>query len=300
MQKGEIQGPIKSDFGFHVVRLDAIIVGGALPFDQVRDELEGELKTRTADAQFTELERTLADSLFDANNLQVMAETSGLKVDVATGYTRTGGEPFGANQAMINAMFDDGVLLNGQISDVIEIDINRSAVVQVKEYHPEARKTVDDVREEITFTLQSERALNMIQDRARRFSEALQEGQAFEPAALEVEAEAAVTAPVLVGRQDTTIDQAVLNAVFRVRKPSPGKARIENTISTIGDYVVFMLTAVIPGRPEAIPLADRDARKDELEATAGAADFTAFVTELANRASIERSDAALQQQDFFQ
>jgi len=57
---------------------------------------------------------------------------------------------------------------------------------------------------------------------------------------------------------------------------------------------------VIPGRPEAIPLADRDARKDELEATAGAADFTAFVTELALRAEIERSDTALQQQDFFQ
>ncbi len=73
-----------------------------------------------------------------------------------------------------------------------------------------------------------------------------------------------------------------------------------NAISTTGDYVVFMLTAVIPGRPEAIPLADRDARKDELEATAGATDFTAFVSELALRADIERSDAALQQQDFFQ
>ena len=298
MQKGEIQGPVRSDFGFHVVRLDEIVIGGALPFEQVRDELEGELKTRTADAQFTELERTLADALFDANDLQVMAETGGLKVDAATGYTRSGGQPFGANQAMINAMFDDGVLLNGQISDVIEIDLNRSAVVQVKEYHPEARKSVDDVRDEITFTLQSERALNMIEERARRFSEGLQQGQAFEPAAIEVEA--AAMPAVLVDRQNTTIDQAVLNAVFRVRKPSPGNARIDNVISSIGDYVVFMLTAVIPGRPEAIPLADRDARKDELESAAGVADFTAFVTELAYRAEIERSDEALQQQDFFQ
>ena len=169
---------------------------------------------------------------------------------------------------------------------------------QVKEYHPEARKSVDDVRDEITFTLQSERALNMIEERARRFSEGLQQGQAFEPAAIEVEA--AAMPAVLVDRQNTTIDQAVLNAVFRVRKPSPGNARIDNVISSIGDYVVFMLTAVIPGRPEAIPLADRDARKDELESAAGVADFTAFVTELAYRAEIERSDEALQQQDFFQ
>jgi len=127
MRKDEIQGPVRSDFGFHVVRLDDIVVGGALPFDQVRGELEGELKTRTADARFIELERTLTDALFDANNLQVMAETSGLKVASAAGYARTGGEPFGANPAMINAIFDEEVLLNGQISDVIEIDNNRSA-----------------------------------------------------------------------------------------------------------------------------------------------------------------------------
>jgi len=298
MRKDEIQGPVRSDFGFHVVRLDDIVVGGALPFDQVRGELEGELKTRTADARFIELERTLTDALFDANNLQVMAETSGLKVASAAGYARTGGEPFGANPAMINAIFDEEVLLNGQISDVIEIDNNRSAVVQVKDYHPEARKTLDDVREEITFTLQSERALNMIEDRARRLSEATQEGQVFDIAAVELEA--VVTPSVIVGRQDEKIDASVLNEVFRVRKPSPGNARIANAVTRTGDYAVFMVTAVIPGRPEAIPLADRDARKNDLESSAGAADFTAFVTELALRADIERSDEALQQQDFFQ
>jgi len=61
-----------------------------------------------------------------------------------------------------------------------------------------------------------------------------------------------------------------------------------------------MITAVVPGRPESIPLADRDARKDDLEAKSGAADFSAYVAELGQRASIERSDEALQQQDFFQ
>ena len=195
-------------------------------------------------------------------------------------------------------MFDESVLADGQISDVIEIDNNRTAVIQVKEYHPEARKTIDDVRDDITFTLQSERALNMIQDRARRFSEGLKDGQAFAAAAFEVEA--AVTPSVLVGRQDETIDAGVLNEIFRARKPAPGNARIDSSMTTTGDYAVFMITAVIPGRPESIPLADRDARKDDLEAKSGAADFSAYVTELGQRASIERSDEALQQQDFFQ
>lgn len=298
MQKGEIQGPVRSDFGFHVVRLDDIAGGGPLAFDEVRGELEGELKTRAADAEFLELERKLVDALFDVHELQVMAETSGLEVALATGYTRTGGAPFGGSQAVIDAVFDESVLTDGQISDVIEIDINRTAIIQVKAYHPEVRKTVDDVRDEITFTLQSERALNMIQDRARRFSDALKDGQAFAAAALEVEA--AVTPSVIVGRQDEAIDARVLNEIFRARKPAPGNARIDSAMTTTGDYAVFMITAVIPGRPEAIPLADRDARKDDLESKSGAADFSAYVTELGRRASIERSDEALQQQDLFQ
>jgi len=298
MQKGEIQGPVKSDFGFHVVRLDDIAGGGPLALDEVRGELEGELKTRAADAEFLELQRKLADALFDVNDLKVMAETSGLAVALVTGYTRTGGAPFGGSQVVIDAVFDESVLADGQISDVIEIDNNRTAVIQVKEYHPEARKTIDDVRDDITFTLQSERALNMIQDRARRFSEGLKDGQAFAAAAFEVEA--AVTPSVLVGRQDETIDAGVLNEIFRARKPAPGNARIDSSMTTTGDYAVFMITAVIPGRPESIPLADRDARKDDLEAKSGAADFSAYVAELGQRASIERSDEALQQQDFFQ
>lgn len=298
MREGEIQGPVRSDFGFHVVRLDSIAGGGPLALDEVRGELEGELKTRAADAEFLKLQRTLTDALFDVNELQVMAETSGLEVALATGYTRSGGAPFGGSQVVIDAVFDESVLADGQISDVIEIDNNRTAVIQVKEYHPEARKTVDDVRDDITFTLQSERALNMIQDRARRFSEALKDGQAFAAAANNVEA--VVTPSVIVGRQDETIDAGVLNEIFRARKPAPGNARIDSAMTTTGDYAVFMITAVIPGRPESIPLADRDARKNDLEAKSGAADFSAYVTELGQRASIERSDDALQQQDFFQ
>ncbi len=298
MQKGEIMGPVRSDFGFHVVRLDDIVTGGPLPLETVRGELESELRTRAADASFIELERTLADALFDANDLDAMAQASGLEVSQATGFTRSGGEPFGASQAVIDAVFDDAVLLDGQISDIVEIDRNRSVVIQVSQYHPEARKSLDEVREEIRFNLQSERALNMAQDRGRRFREAVQEGKAFGAAAADVGAQAVTD--LIVERQDQNIDPAVLNEIFAARKPSPGNVRFDETISSVGDYVVFMISAVIPGRPEAIPLTDRDARKEQLQANAGAADFTAYVNELELRADIERSEEALQRQDLFQ
>lgn len=297
MQKGEIRGPVRSDFGFHVVRLDDVITGGPLPLDEVRGELVGDLKTRAADARFLELQRELADALFDASDLDAMAEASGMDVRTAKGFTRSGGAPFGASQPVIDAVFEDSVLLDGRISDVVEVDRNRSAVFQVTDYHPEARKSLDEVRDEIRFNLQSERAVNMIQDRARRFTEAVREGQAFSAAATQVEAESRTD--IVVGRQDESVDPAVRNAIFLARKPVEGNVRIDETTSTAGDYVVFMITRVIPGRPEAIPLAERDSRKEQLQQNAGMADFSAYVNELELRADIERSDQALEQQNPF-
>jgi hypothetical protein len=68
-------------------------------------------------------------------------------------------------------------------------------------------------------------------------------------------------------------------------------------VTNAGDYAVFMVSAVIPGRPESIPLAERDSRKEELQNTAGQADYSAFVAELERRADIVISDDALAEPD---
>jgi hypothetical protein len=59
-----------------------------------------------------------------------------------------------------------------------------------------------------------------------------------------------------------------------------------------------MVNAVMPGRPESIPLTERDARKENLQAQAGAADLNAFVSELERRADIERNEDAFSEQEF--
>ena len=58
-----------------------------------------------------------------------------------------------------------------------------------------------------------------------------------------------------------------------------------------------MINGVIPGRPETIPLAERDARKENLQNQSGAADLNAFISELERRADIERNEEAFAAQD---
>ena len=49
MDEGAIEGPVKTEFGFHVVRLDQILEPGRLPLDQVRGELTVELQDQKAE-----------------------------------------------------------------------------------------------------------------------------------------------------------------------------------------------------------------------------------------------------------
>ena len=300
IDRGEIYGPVRTDFGFHVVRLDEIIDGGPLPLNQVRAELLQELRAQGVDDRYLGLERQLTDAVFDAADLQSIADVSGLDVRSVGGFTRSGGEPFGGNQAIIDTVFDSRMLIDRQISDVIEVDVDRSVVVHVTAYNEESRRPLDDVRQDIVFAMQSDRALNIIEDRSRRLQEALQEGRNFESMAFELEA--AYTPEVALNRFEAQegVDIVLLNEIFRTKKPSPGNARMGSVVTSNGDYVVFMLLAVVPGRPESIPLAERDQRKEELQIAAGVQDFNAFVNELERNADIERSDDALTTPEFLQ
>jgi len=107
MQQGDVEGPIESDFGFHVIRLDRVLEQGPLPLEQVRGELLSELRESDTEDAFRELQRQVSDTLFDAADMQAISAAAGIDVQMVAGFTRAGGEPLGANQAAIDAVFDE-------------------------------------------------------------------------------------------------------------------------------------------------------------------------------------------------
>ena len=68
MQLGEVRGPVRSDFGFHVIRFDELRAGQEQSFDAVREELAAEYRTREAEREFYDRATMLAELAFDAYN----------------------------------------------------------------------------------------------------------------------------------------------------------------------------------------------------------------------------------------
>lgn len=284
MAAGDLDGPIQSEFGFHIVRLDEVLEQGPLPLEQVRGELLGELRDRETEGLYRDLARAASDALFDTSDMQAIATAAKLEVQTADGVQRIDAGPFGNNQAAIDAIFDESVLLDGQVSEVIELDANRSAIFKVVAHEPASRQALDAVREEVLLAIRSIEAEAIVFERASLLMQAVANGEDFGIAA--ESAGASVSPTALVGRQETRIDPNVMAQIFTAKKPSQDAPVHGQVADQNGGQTVFRLEAVLPGRPESIPLADRDAGKEQLALQAGGADYLAFVESLYQNADV--------------
>ena len=291
MTEGAVDGPIKSDFGFHVVRVDNILESGPLPLEQVRAELTAELQDQKAENLFLELERKLSDALFDAPDIRALAEAAGLEVKTASGFTREGGEPLGNDFAVIDAIFDEAVLSGEQLSEMIEIDASRAAVFAVTKHSPATRQALEDVRDEVAATLKAQRAEELMAARADEMLAAVEAGADFSEAAAAIGATA--EEPVLMSRSMQDTDQFISVAVYTAVKPSEDKPTVGSTRNSVGGYTVYSIEAVIPGRPEVVPVEQRDQGKLQLTDQIGVGEYVAFVQSLRENAEIIINEDAL-------
>jgi len=108
-----------------------------------------------------------------------------------------------------------------------------------------------------------------------------------------------LTPATQVSRQSDTPDQAILIEVFNANTPIGDKPVTGTAITRTGEYAVFSLMEVIPGRPDSVPQAERDSGKTSLTQQSGLLDYTAYVSQLEAEADVSISDSALEEQDFF-
>ncbi len=104
----------------------------------------------------------------------------------------------------------------------------------------------------------------------------------------------------MLTRNNSTVDQGLVYEVFAAGKPSDDRPVFGQLQLQDGSYAVYSLDAVVPGRPESIPLAERDQGKLMLAQQSGIGDFQAFVAALREDAKVVVNDNVLAATDLFQ
>src|SRR5690606_10905416 len=109
MQVGEVRGPVESEFGVHVIKLEEVREGDVQTFEAMADELREEYRNLQSDEIFYTRANALADAAFDAiDSLEGVAAELGLPLRRREGLPRTGDPLLFPNSApVVQAAFDE-------------------------------------------------------------------------------------------------------------------------------------------------------------------------------------------------
>jgi len=278
LEEGQVSAPVRSDFGWHLIKLLGVQSPEIPSLESLKPELVRELKAQQVEQSFVEASKQLEDTAFESSDLIQPAQELGLSVQTTEAFGREGGAGVAANRQVIQAAFSDEVLVDGANSGVIELDPDTVVAVRVKEHLQPEVLPFEAVKDDIIAQLKSSKAAEQALAKGEQLIATLRDGGQVEQQWQPVEAAL---------RSQEGVEPAVLQQVFRMPKPeasdkpSYGSVRLSD-----GDFVVVRLSGVSEPKAE-LSEEDKQNYRRFLASRSGQQDFAAYRQMLHENAEIE-------------
>ncbi len=282
---GAVSEPVRTDFGFHLIRLDGEEPGGIEPFEEVRDALIGDAKREFAEGVFFELSDQLANIAYESpNSLEPAAEATGLEVKVSQWFTRESGEGIAEFPAVREAAFGDEVLEQGVNSQIIELDATRVLVLRLLEHKPSRDQSLDEVRQSAEQAMRRELAIEKLESAAARLLEQARSGEDLERLAKDSGAE--WHPPNELTRTGSGVDSAIVSTAFQLPPPAADAPRYGAAALADDRRAVVRLDRITPGDPAEVDDAVKDNIRRALAQYYGGRQSDGMLESLRSRADI--------------
>lgn len=286
MQPGEIRGPVKTDFGWHVIKLESVSPETTKPFEDVRAEIESEYRHSQVEKAFGDAQEELDTASFEAQgNIVAVAQKTGLPLKRIEHYTRAGSAELGATLKVTEAVFAPEVLAGREIRTV-EIAPGKVVALAVKAYSPAKPKPFEEVRAEATAAWRLEQAGRLAAARAAEVVATLGKGDAWAASVAPWRGDGATSEPKAVGRQDESVPQPVRDAAFRASVPA-GQPRYGTATLPNGDTAIWAVTAVEKGKLATMTADGRQQAHDEARDRSAMSDATVYIAALRKNADVD-------------
>lgn len=244
MKVGEIHPPVKTQYGYHIIRLDEVQPGKTKTFEEARPEIEAELRRNHATDRFGEVQEQLQTRLEQpATDLDALAKEFKLQTgDVEKFLRGTGGAPLGAAPQLQDLVFGDSAVAPGRIGGPVLLGDDRLVLIKVLERKKAEPKPLAEVRESIAATLKKQNGTQAAAKAAEDAKAKLEAGTSFDQVAKEL----GVTAEParFVGRTDPAVPAQIRSVVFDVPKPTADKAALRTLKLDNGGAAVVQVTKV--------------------------------------------------------
>jgi peptidyl-prolyl cis-trans isomerase D len=240
MKEGEIKGPVKTQFGYHILKLEGIQPATVKTFEQSKSDLDADYRRTEADKLFNDAQDSLADAALQNADIDVVARKAGLEVHDLPNFSRAGGGDLGKAPAVVEAAFSPDVL-DGHLSPMVEIEKGRGVVLRSTDHQLPKQKPLEDVRADVVAAWKKERGTELATEQAVAAVKRLQGGESWDSVAKSLGL--APQPPKFVARGDQTVPVEIRQGVFDEPKPS-GTPIYSSAPLPDGDAAVIALDAV--------------------------------------------------------
>lgn len=283
LENGQISAPVRTDYGWHVIKLLGVQAADVPSFASLKDKLTQDLKSQQVEQRFVEAVRELESAAYESADLQQPASELGLEIKVSEPFGREGLDGLFANRQVLQAAFSTEVLEEGANSTAIELDPETTVVLRVKEHKRPEQIAFAEVSTQIREQLLVKRAIEQAQNQGQALLSSLQEGKTS-TAQAQQDAWQVVEAAT---RDQESVDPEVLQALFKMPKPEANAAEFAGLNLSNGDYVIIRLTGV-NAAADSLTASELKQYREILASRAGQVDFSAFLQQLELDAKIQR------------
>jgi peptidyl-prolyl cis-trans isomerase D len=291
MSVGEIRGPVKSDFGYHVLKLEEVEAGHTKTFEEARAEVEADYRKDRAQNIFYDESQKLADQAFSAlTELDSVAKALNLQVKTVTGFTREGGGEFGEEPSVIEAAFSDDVLERRQNSPLVTIGEDRALVLRVTDHKAAEPRPLESVSAQIREQLKTQRMREAAAAQGAFAMARLQKGETW--AGVTSALKLTTVGRRFMTRQDGVAPQAIVRSAFNApnNEISEAKPYFGGVTTDDGNYAVYAIMQVRNADPSKEAANEKAARKRRAETQHGQQEFSAYLDEAERTAKIVKND----------
>jgi len=285
-QEEPLSDVVKSQFGYHIIKLVDIQESKTLPLSEVTTQVENAAKQDKINDLYYELQQRLSEVAFEMpDNLDEAAEVIGGEVQHTELFSAEEAPEALADNAVLKIVFDREFREDRMNSELIELSENKAIVVHIDSYKAAALKPLAEVSEQITEQLQAEKADKNTETFVKSLIVKLNAQESIED--ILAEKELAFSEPLTFARNDRELDYRVLQAVFKLAKPAAQQASYDWVTTTTGDYALIELNTVQELDPEVINTDELQQIEDRLQRLFSESTYQALSVALMANADIK-------------
>lgn len=176
---GEATGPIRTEFGLHLIKLTDIKPSKGRAFDEVASEIRNELVKQGANKRFAEMAEMFSNMVYEqADSLTPVAEHFKLKI-AQSDWIAKGSDQLGSYKStkLVDALFSDDAVANHRNTDTVDVGGGTLVAARVVNHEPARRLRIEEAKAQISSLLRTREASKLAVEEGKARLDALRKGE---------------------------------------------------------------------------------------------------------------------------